>query len=80
MHPTIIKVINIICYAITAAFISFALWIGIAAGDSPEGQQYDQCMQTARDLAPDADTKLLIQRGCLGNYMISFGKSIQQSQ
>jgi hypothetical protein len=81
MKQHVITAINIFSYIITATVLIFGIWVySIPDDDSPEGTQLNQCMETARTLAPDADTKLMIQRGCFGNYLISFGQQISKSE
>ena len=71
------KVGNIFCYTVTAFVFGVILWI-VFAPPSQDGIEYEQCMDTARTLAPDADTKYLIQRGCFGNYLIKVGHKVQE--
>ena len=75
MNRYVLTAINIFCYFATAALLSLFICVYSVSTDtdSPEGLQLHQCMDTANTLAPDADTKLLIQRGCIGNYIISAG-------
>jgi hypothetical protein len=80
MKQHVITAINIFSYIITATVLIFGIWVYSIPDDSPEGEQFHQCMETARTLAPDADTKLMIQRGCFGNYLISFGQQISKSE
>ena len=65
--------INVFCYIFTAAVLIYALaiWIVISSDDgSTEGIQLHECMDLASTVASDRDTKWLIQKGCLGNYII----------
>jgi hypothetical protein len=81
MKQHAITAINIFCYVTTAAILSLFIWVYTGpADDSPEGTQLHQCMETARALSPDADTKLLIQRGCFGNYLIGVGQEISKPE
>ena len=80
MNTALLKKIgNIICYIITALTVGLVLWIA-SAPPSLEGDEYKMCMETANTLAPDADTKYLIQRGCFGNALIKLGQSIEHAQ
>jgi hypothetical protein len=81
MKQHVITAINIFCYFTTAAILSAFIWVFTGPADtSPEGEQFHQCMDTAKTLAPDADTKLMIQRGCFGNYLIGVGQQIGKSE
>lgn len=81
MKQHAITAINVFCYFATASLLSLFIWVYTGpADDSPEGIQLHQCMETARALSPDADTKLLIQRGCFGNYLISIGQQVRSPE
>lgn len=81
MKQHVITVINVLSYIIAATVLIFFIWVYTGpADDSPEGIQLHQCMETARALSPDADTKLLIQRGCFGNYLIGVGQQISKPE
>jgi len=81
MKQHVITAINIFSYIITATVLIFFLWVFTGPADTtPEGEQFHQCMDTAKTLSPDADTKLMIQRGCFGNYLISVGQQISKSE
>lgn len=65
--------INVFCYIFTAAVLIYALAIWLIIGSdttSTEGVQLHECMDLANTVASDRDSKWLIQKGCLGNYII----------
>ena len=65
--------IDVFCYIFTASvlFYALALWIAIGSDDtSSEGVQFRECMELASTVSSDRETKWLIQKGCLGNYII----------
>lgn len=64
--------INLFCYVFTASILLYALtiWTVVALDTSPPGLQLHECLQLSDTLAPDHDTTRMIQKGCLGNYII----------
>lgn len=71
MKQNITTVLNICCYTITALVLIFGIWIFSGPDDtSPAGIQYKECVATADALAPDRDTKWMLKKGCMGNYLI----------
>lgn len=65
--------ISIFCYIFTASVLIYALILWIVIGSdttSSEGLQLHECMDLANTVASDRDSKWLIQKGCLGNYII----------
>lgn len=71
MKENLLTALNITCYIITATVLIFVLWVFTGPEDtSPAGIEYHECIETAKTIAPDNDTRWLIQKGCMGNYLI----------
>lgn len=72
MSCTHLKKLNIFCYFITALVLVFVICLIATPADvSEEGAQFDNCMETARLISPETKDRWVLQKACIGNYLIN---------